>query len=84
VVVGFPGAACGVGWGCISPSFLVWLSGFSFCSLCLQVFAGFAAAVGSQLFGVFFCLFWCFCFFRGFVGVRLWPRLWGLRCSSLR
>jgi len=71
----FPRAACGVGWGRISPSFPVWLSGFSCVSLCLQVFVGLATAVAYRLFGAAFI---CFCSFRCFLGGAC-PRLWGLR-----
>jgi len=60
-VVGVPGAACGVGWGRISPSFPVWLSGFSCCSLFLAGVVGLTVVVGSRLFGApFCCFFWCF------------------------
>jgi len=46
---GFPGAACGIGWGRISSSIPLWLLGFSCCSLCLQVVVGLAAVVGFWL-----------------------------------
>jgi len=77
-VVGVPGAACGVGWGCISPSFLVWLSGFSCCSFFLAGVVGLAVVVGFRLFGAPFLLFpLVFGPRLGFFWVCLWLRLWG-------